>query len=133
MSYLIDTDILIYSLKGREIVQKRFIENEKIPKSISVVTYGELLFGAKKSTNSEKNLAVVYRIKELFSIIDVDKAVMETFSDLKVKMQKIGTVIDDMDLLIAATALTMNFILVTNNEKHFRKIAGLKIENWSRE
>lgn len=133
MSYLIDTDILIYSLKGREIVQKRFIENEKIPKSISVVTYGELLYGAKKSTNSEKNLAVVYRIKELFSIIDVDKAVMETFSDLKVKMQKIGTVIDDMDLLIAATALTMNFILVTNNEKHFRKIAGLRLENWSKE
>ena len=133
MSYLIDTDILIYCLKGREIVQKRFIENEKIPKSISVVTYGELLYGAKKSTNSEKNLAVVYRIKELFPIIDVDKAVMETFSDLKVKMQKIGTVIDDMDLLIAATALTMNFILVTNNEKHFRKIAGLRLENWSKE
>jgi len=76
MSYLIDTDILIYCLKGREIVQKRFIENEKIPKSISVVTYGELLYGAKKSTNSEKNLAVVYRIKELFPIIDVDKAVI---------------------------------------------------------
>ena len=133
MSYLIDTDILIYSLKGHEIVQKRFIENEKIPKSISVVTYGELLYGAKKSTNSENNLAVVYRIKELFPIIDVDKAVMETFSDLKVKMQKIGTVIDDMDLLIAATALTMNFILVTNNEKHFRKIAGLRLENWSKE
>jgi tRNA(fMet)-specific endonuclease VapC len=133
MSYLIDTDILIYSLKGHEIVQKRFIENEKIPKSISVMTYGELLYGAKKSTNSEKNLAVVYRIKELFPIIDVDKAVMETFSDLKVKMQKTGTVIDDLDLLIAATALTMNFILVTNNEKHFRKIAGLRLENWSKE
>jgi len=133
MSYLIDTDILIYSLKGHEKVQNRFIENEKIPKSISVMTYGELLYRAKKSTNSEKNLAVVYRIKELFPIIDVDKAVMETFSDLKVKMQKIGTVIDDMDLLIAATALTMNFILVTNNEKHFRKIAGLRLENWSKE
>jgi len=62
-----------------------------------------------------------------------ENGVMETFSDLKVKMQKIGTVIDDMDLLIAATALTMNFILVTNNEKHFRKIAGLRLENWSKE
>ena len=131
MSYLIDTDILIYSLKGQEIVQKRFLENEKIPKSISVVSYGELLYGAKKSMNCEKNLAVVYRIKELFPIIDVDKAVMETFSDLKVKMRKTGTIIDDLDLLIAATALTMNLVLVTNNEKHFRKIAGLKMENWA--
>ncbi len=71
--------------------------------------------------------------KELFPVIDVDKAVMETFSDLKVTLQKIGTVIDDMDLLIAATALTLNLTLVTNNEKYFRKIAGLKIENWSQE
>jgi tRNA(fMet)-specific endonuclease VapC len=133
MSYLIDTDILIYSLKGHETVQKRFFANEKIPKSISVVSYGELLYGAKKSAHRDKNLAVVYRIKDLFPVIDVDKPVMETFSDLKVKMQKSGTVIDDMDLLIAATALTMNFILVSNNERHFRKIAGLKIENWTSE
>jgi len=133
MSYLIDTDILIYSLKGHETVQKNFLENENIPKSISAVTFGELLYGAKKSAHRDKNLAVVYRIKELFPVIDVDKAVMETFSDLKVGLQKIGTVIDDMDLLIASTALTLNLTLVTNNEKHFRKIAGLKIENWSQE
>jgi len=131
MSYLIDTNIIIYSLKGDSVVQENFLKNENIPKAISVITYGELLFGAKKSKNYEKNLAIVYRIKELFPIIDIDKAIIETSSELKVNMQKIGSPIDDFDLLIASTALTMNSILVTNNEKHFNRIKGLKIENWS--
>lgn len=132
MSYLIDTDIIIYSIKGNALVHGNFLKNENIPKSISVISYGELLFGAKKSKNVERNIAVVYRIKELFPVIDIDKAVIETFSDLKANMQKAGTIIDDMDLLIASTALTMNSILVTNNEKHFGKIKELKIENWAK-
>ncbi len=132
MSYLIDTNIIIYSLKGDSVVHEYFLKNENIPKAISVITYGELLFGAKKSKNYEKNLAIVYRIKELFPIIDIDKAIIETFSELKVNLQKIGSPIDDFDLLIASTALTMNSTLVTNNEKHFNRIKGLKIENWSR-
>jgi tRNA(fMet)-specific endonuclease VapC len=132
MSYLIDTNIIIYSIKGNSFVNDNFLKNENIPKSISVITYGELLFGAKKSQNYEKNIAVVYRIKELFPIIDIDKAIIETFSELKANMQKAGTPIEDFDLLIASTALTMNSILVTNNEKHFDRIKGLKIENWSK-
>ena len=132
MSYLIDTNIIIYSIKGDSVVHDYLIKNENIPKSISVITYGELLFGAKKSQNYEKNLAIVYRIKELFPIIDIDKAIIETFSELKANLQKTGTPIDDFDLLIAATALTMNSILVTNNEKHFNRIKGLNIENWSK-
>ncbi|MEW6187058.1 MAG: type II toxin-antitoxin system VapC family toxin [Thermodesulfobacteriota bacterium] len=133
MAYLIDTDIIIYSLKGNTIVQNHFSLNETIPKAISVITYGELLYGAKKSKNVEKNLAVVYRIKELFPIIEIGKAVMETFSAVKISIQNSGTPVDDMDLLIASTAMTLNYTLVTNNEKHFKKIRGLKIENWSRE
>jgi len=132
MSYLIDTNIIIYSIKGNSVVHSNFSKNENIPKSISVITYGELLFGAKKSQNHEKNIAIVYRIKELFPIIDIDKAIVETFSELKANMQKAGSPIDDFDLLIASTALTMNSILVTNNEKHFNRIKGLKIENWSK-
>ncbi len=132
MSYLIDTNIIIYSIKGNAVVQNNFLKNEHIPKSISVISYGELLFGAKKSQNLEKNIAMVYRIKELFPIIDVDQAIIETFSELKSNLQKSGSTIDDFDLLIASTALTMNSILVTNNEKHFNRIKGLKIENWSK-
>ncbi|MFW5752186.1 MAG: type II toxin-antitoxin system VapC family toxin [bacterium] len=132
MPYLIDTNIIIYSIKGDPVVHAHFIKNENIPKSISVITYGELLFGAKKSQNYEKNTAIVYRIKELFPIIDIDKAIIETFCELKVNLQRAGEPIDDFDLLIAATALTMNATLVTNNEKHFNRVKGLNIENWSK-
>jgi len=129
---LIDTSILIYSIKGNPVVHDHFMKNENIPKSISVITYGELLFGAKKSQNHERNIAIVYRIKELFPIIDIDKAIIETFSEIKVNVQRAGSPIDDFDLLIASTALTLNSTLVTNNEKHFSRIKGLKIENWSK-
>ena len=96
MSYLIDTDIIFYSIKGDPIVHDYLLKNENIPKLISVITYGELLFGAKKSQNYEKNIAIVYKIKELFPIIDIDKAIIETFSDLKSNLQKIGSPIDDL-------------------------------------
>jgi len=132
MSYLIDTDTIIYSIKGNKSVQDNFLKNENIPKSISIISYGELLFSAKKSQNIEKNTAVVLRIKELFPVINIDKAIIETFSDLKANSHRTGNIIDDFDLLIASTALTMNSILVTNNEKHFSKVKGLKIENWSK-
>lgn len=66
MSYLIDTDIIIYSLKGNEKVKTNLIEKKNISKAISVITYGELIFGAKKSKRREKNLATVYRIGNYF-------------------------------------------------------------------
>lgn len=132
MSYLIDTDIIIYSLKNNEIVKNNFIKNEAIPKYISIITYAELLYGAKKSKNSGKNLAIVYRIRELFPAIPVDMPVIETFSDLKSRYSKEGITIDDFDLLIASTALTYNHSLVTNNERHFSRISGLCPENWSK-
>ena len=88
---------------------------QNYPKSISIVTYGELLFGAKKSQNVDKNLAVVYRIKELFPVIGIDKPIIETFSGIKLSLRKEGNPIDDMDLLIASTALTLNLTVVTNN------------------
>jgi tRNA(fMet)-specific endonuclease VapC len=130
MAYLIDTNIIIYSLKNDKNIQAKFIEHEKIPKCISIITYGELLYGAKKSEQAENNCAKVYRIGTLFPVIPIDLPIIEIFSDLKSKYRKTGIVINDFDLLIAATALTYNQILVTNNIKHFEKIRELRTENW---
>ncbi|RKX73898.1 MAG: VapC toxin family PIN domain ribonuclease [Spirochaetes bacterium] len=130
MAYLIDTDIIIYSLKNDENVKQKFRENQNIPKSISVIIYGELVYGAKKSKHIEKNLAVVYRIAELFPVLDIDRSIMDVFGEIKSNLERKGNIIQDMDILIAATALSHNLILVTNNVKHFEKIKDLKIENW---
>lgn len=128
--YLIDTDTIIYSLKADETVTTRFAETSPLPKSISVITYGELAYGARKSQHPERNLATVSKVAELFPMIEVDRATIETFATIKSTLEKSGTPLDDMDLLIAATALTENLVLVTNNLKHFRRINGLRIENW---
>jgi tRNA(fMet)-specific endonuclease VapC len=94
--YLIDSDILIYGLKKHPLVQQRFQEKSSLPKSISVITYGELYYGAKKSVHVEKNLAVVRRISELFPIINTTKSIMETFADLKTGLQSKGNMIADL-------------------------------------
>ncbi|MBN2801495.1 MAG: type II toxin-antitoxin system VapC family toxin [Deltaproteobacteria bacterium] len=132
MTYLIDTDILIYSLKNYTTVNERFGVLKDSPKSISVITYGELVYGAKKSKNVEKNLATVHRVGELFPVIDISKSIMDTFGSLKASLAIKGLIIDDMDLLIASTAITHNLILVTNNEKHFKRIPALETENWTK-
>lgn len=131
MIYLIDTDIIIYSLKNQPNVQNNFRLHSNDIKTISVITYGELALGAKKSRDRQKNMATVRRLSELFPVIDVTKSIMESFAELKAELQRQGNIIEDMDLIIAATAITMNYTLVTNNEKHFSRIPGLKIENWS--
>ena len=133
MAYLIDTDIIIYSLKGNERIRKWMFENQNIPKYISVVTYGELTYGARKSGHPEKNIATVNRIGELFSIVDINQGIIEVFDEMKAKLEMQGNKIEDMDLLIASTAIYMNMVLVTNNKKHFARIPDLILEDWEKE
>lgn len=130
MGFLIDSDILIYSLKGEPQVSANFLRHETEPKFVSVVSYGELLFGAHNSQKIEKNLAVIYKLRTLFPVIPIDQAIIEIFAKLKAQRRKTGQTIDDMDLLIASTALCNNLTLVTNNLKHFKGIGGLAVANW---
>jgi len=129
--YLIDTDIIIYSLRNDQTVQQNFQKHKAIPKAISVVTYGELVYSARKSRLVQKNLAVTRRIAEIFPILDITSSVMDTFGELKASLESKGSRIDEMDLLIASTALCHNMILVTNNTKHVERIEGLGIDNWA--
>ena len=130
MAYLIDTDILIFGLKGDSRVQLWMEKNQNIPKSISVITFGELIYGARKSKHPEKNIATTNRIAELFPIIDINKGIIEVFGEIKAKLEQKGTRIEDMDLMIAATAIYMDLSLVTNNKSHFSRISDLILENW---
>jgi len=133
MAYLIDTDIIIYSLKGDERIKQWMLLNQNIPKFISVITYGELIYGARKSKHPEKNIATVNRISELFPIIDINKGIIEIFGEIKAKLEQSGNRIEDMDLLIASSAMYMNMSLVTNNKNHFKRISDLNLENWEKE
>jgi len=130
--YLLDTDTLIYALKGEPTVLDNFRQHATEPKAVSVITYGELVFGAQASQRVTENLAKVYRLKEIFPLVDVTPVVMDIFGALKADLRKNGTPVDDFDLLIGATALTLGYRVVTNNERHYAKIPGLEVVNWAR-
>lgn len=130
MHYLIDTNILIYRLKNVGNVNANFLKNKAEQMSISVVSYGELVYGARKSMFVEKNLETARAIKSIFPVADITCDTMDVFGEIKAYVQRIGKAVDDMDLLIAATAIANNMALVTHNTKHFEHIPNLKITDW---
>lgn len=130
MAYLIDTDTIVFALRGEESVLAKFEENKQIPISISMITYAELVFGAIRSQNEQKNMILVNHIRDIYQIEQLSEGVMEVFASIKAKLFESGSRIEDMDLMIAATALYNDLTLVTNNTKHFEKIPNLKLENW---
>jgi tRNA(fMet)-specific endonuclease VapC len=131
--YLLDTDIVIYSLKGHGAVKKHLEHSLHLPLKISIITLMELFYGAHKSQKVASNLAKIKRLEEAIEIIPLGRETAEIFAMLKVDLEKAGNPLDDFDLILAACALTHDLILVTNNTKHFARIGGLKLENWAKE
>ena len=128
--YLLDTDIIIYSLKGHPVLQKNLRRHLNDSLQISIVTCLELYYGAYKSQQVTGNLAKVKKIEETLEVLPLGTETAEIFGRLKAQLGIKGTRLDDSDLMIAACALTHNLTLVTNNENHFQRIDGLKLTNW---
>lgn len=129
--YLLDTNIIIYSLKGNQTVQENLQMRRSDSLCISVISLMELYYGAYKSQRVESNLAKVKTIEKTLKVIQAGEEIVELFGMLKAQLEAKGQSVDDFDLVIASTALAHNLILVTNNIRHFQKIEGLKLENWS--
>jgi tRNA(fMet)-specific endonuclease VapC len=77
-------------------------------------------------------MAKVRRLQEIFPVVEATNAIMETYAAIKADIETRGKPLDDFDLVIAATAISLGYRLVTNNERHFRRIKELKLENWTR-
>ena len=129
--YLLDTDTVIYSLKGDPAVKKNLREHFHDPMKMSVITLMELFYGAHKSQKIASNLAKIKTLENSFDIIPVGEELAEIFAMTKAQLEKAGSPLDDFDLIIASCALSNNLVLVTNNVKHFRRIEGLKLTNWT--
>lgn len=130
--YLLDTDTIIYNLKGNKTVREYLQQHLNDQIAVSVITLMELYYGAYKSRKVESNLAKVKTLETALEIIPVNQEIVEIFGMLKSNLEKTGKPIDDFDLILASTVLTHNLILVTNNEKHFKRIEGLTLENWTK-
>ena len=131
--FLLDTNIVIYIQKGHEIVKKNLIKHFHDPISISGVTLMELYYGAYKSQKFESNLAKIKTLENSLEVITLGKEVVEIFGIYKAKLERFDTPLDDFDLILAACAITHNLVLVTNNTKHFKRIEGLKVTDWTSE
>lgn len=130
--YLLDTNICIYIRQQRpETVLCRFSRLHPGEAALSVITYGELLYGAAKSSQPA---AAMDRLAELIHFLPpllLPENAGQAYGTIRAELESRGQMIGNNDLWIAAHALTSRLILVTNNEKEFRRVRGLKVQNWA--
>ena len=126
--YLIDSDILIYFLKGKQEVIEKISQIPIDNLYISRINYTELIYGAYNSTKIEKNLKVIELFLDNFEILEFTKNSSLIFAKEKARLKKNGNIIADMDLMIASIAIENDCILITNNIKHFQRIQNLELE-----
>lgn len=130
MKYLLDTNICIYLFKGKFDIDKRIKAVGFHQCAISEITYAELVYGAEKSQAPEKNYLVIEQFTNQVSILPIFNAI-RLYAKEKVRLQSEGNVISDFDILIGATAIANNLIMVTRNESEFKRLEKIKLENWT--
>ncbi|GMO17486.1 MAG: type II toxin-antitoxin system VapC family toxin [Treponemataceae bacterium] len=127
---MLDTDISSYIIKANNPALAQKLDSCKSDSiSISSITYAELMAGAKKK-NSPALFARIKMFLSLVNVMDFDKAAGDEYAVIRTALTENGTLIGNMDMLIAAHAKSCGAILVTNNEKHFSKIPDFRFENW---
>jgi tRNA(fMet)-specific endonuclease VapC len=132
--FMLDTDICIYIIKRKPAhVANRLVRMKADQLTMSAITFAELMNGAKKSQHVEENLEKLIALSELIEIRPFDKRAAECYGDIRSSLEKKGKNIGSYDLLIAAHVLILGWTLVTNNVREFRRVQGLKIENWAKD
>ncbi len=129
IKYLLDTNICIFLLKNKCGIREAIIKADPDNCFISEITIAELYYGASKSNQKEQRLKDVQFISEKFKILSIYPA-LQIFGDIRAVLEEKGKRIDDFDLLIGATALKNNLVMVSDNFKHLERIPNIKLENW---
>ncbi|MCC7516823.1 MAG: type II toxin-antitoxin system VapC family toxin [Pseudomonadales bacterium] len=129
--YLLDTDICIYITKHNPpAVRERFARYAASELAMSVITLGELRFGAEKSQAREQALVAVQALEQLVQVAPLPSRAGEHYGQIRAALQQTGQMIGNNDLWIAAHARAEGWIVVTNNEREFQRVQGLQVENW---
>jgi len=133
MNYLLDTNTCIYIInKKPPSVIKRIQTKQPEQIAISTITQAELEYGIARSKNVDQNRIALLEFLFPFLLIDFDQMAAVQYGLIRASLEAQGKPIGPMDMLLAAQAKSMDLILVTNNEKEFRRIEGLKLENWAK-
>lgn len=129
--YLLDTNICIYIKNHRPPeVLARFSKLSPGKVAMSAITYGELCFGVEKSSKPRETRQTLEQLISLIPVLALDENVSAHYGKIRQSLQASCKTIGNNDLWIAAHALATKLILVTNNETEFRRVPGLKVENW---
>lgn len=129
--FLLDTNICIYIRRKRPAeVLARFEKLKAGDACLSVITYGELLYGAHKSKQRDVALARLADLVSLLPVLEMPSEAANQYGQIRAGLEAKGEAIGGNDLWIAAHAKALGLVLVTNNEREFRRVPGLKVQNW---
>ena len=133
MKFMLDTNICIYIIKRkpRDVID-RFKRNKISQIGISAIVLSELLYGVSKSSKPEQNQMALYQFVAPLEISPYGDEAAQYYGALRAYLEKTGTPIGPLDMLIAAHALSKDCTLITNNENEFMRVPNLKIENWAK-
>lgn len=132
MLYMLDTDISSYLIKGRAPeVQTHILGLRQNEVCISAVTKAELLYGLKRLPDDHKLQCVVRRFLKIITVLPWDVDAAEYYADIRHQLTRQGRPLGEMDMMIAAHAMSTGATLVTNNLRHYQRIGALSIEDWT--
>ena len=130
LKYLLDTNIVIYVLKRRPIEVLKIFNTNASRMAISSITLSELIYGAEKSLNIDKNLEAIDEFISHLDVLSNDAKASQHYGQIKASLEKRDEIIGENDIHIAAHAISQGLILVTNNLREFQRVPHLALENW---
>jgi tRNA(fMet)-specific endonuclease VapC len=130
LKYMLDTDMCIFTITRKPAHIKRMFNTHIGQLCISAVTWGELICGAEKSEQVEKNLATLDGFAARLEVLPFDKQASRQFGQVKAELELQGQKIGSYDTMIAGHARSQGLIVVTNNVLEFKRVEGLRVVNW---
>ncbi|HET6932132.1 MAG TPA: PIN domain-containing protein [Candidatus Acidoferrum sp.] len=131
MKFLLDTDTCVYALKQNATVLQRLLAQKPEDIAVSVITEAELRTGAAKSSAAAKTMRLVENFLGPIAILEFTSSDAATCAQVRAKLERAGTPIGPLDTFIAAQAVGRKLVLVSNNEREFRRVPGLHVLNWA--
>ena len=133
MGFMLDTNACVELIRNQDArILRRMKRRKPDELSVSSVTLSELEYGAAKSANPEKNRLALAEFMTPLNILPYDDTVAPVYGRVRAALEKEGTPIGPLDTMIAAQALSLGLTVVTDNEREFRRVSGLKVQNWAK-
>jgi tRNA(fMet)-specific endonuclease VapC len=132
IKYMLDANILIDTIKNRPKKVREAFKKHADYLSMSAVTLGEMIYGAERSAQVSRNLEDIEGLAARMDVLPFDYQAATHFGQVRAELMKTGKPIGPYDLMIAGHARSLGLVLVTNNMREFKRVPGLRVENWTR-